>query len=155
MSTTGPNIEQDLIDFEMAVCPDRPPAVETLEVDHVRSCVNQWDGPTIYADDVVRPLLALRMKLIEEEYHELMEELERGCLAGIAKESCDVIYVVMGTLVRLGIPFQPVWNAVHNSNLLKAGGPRRADGKILKPDGYVKPEWKIAKMAFGWLRKKS
>lgn len=57
-------------------------------------------------------------------------------LPKLAKELCDLLYVVYGTAVTLGLDIQPLFTAVHQNNLTKAGGPIRADGKRMKPDGY-------------------
>lgn len=84
--------------------------------------------------------LALRKSLIEEEYAELMEALDEGDLAHIGKEAADLLVVVLGTIVEYGLPFDDIWLAVHESNLKKTRGPRRADGKVLKPEGWEPPD---------------
>lgn len=61
-------------------------------------------------------------------------------LAAIAKEAIDVHVVTSGTLVEYGIPEDDVASEVHRSNMAKAGGPRRIDGKALKPPGWVAPD---------------
>jgi predicted HAD superfamily Cof-like phosphohydrolase len=87
--------------------------------------------------------VALRRRLIEEEYEELIEALDEGDLAHIAKEAADVIVVVLGAMAEYGIPFDEVWKAVHASNMAKVGEDgkvaRREDGKVLKPDGWEPP----------------
>ena len=83
---------------------------------------------------------ALRKSLIQEEYSELMEAMDEGDPAHIAKEAADLVVVVLGTAAEYGLPFDEVWNAVHESNMAKAGGPRREDGKILKPPGWKPPD---------------
>jgi predicted HAD superfamily Cof-like phosphohydrolase len=57
----------------------------------------------------------------------------------LAKELCDVHVVVSGTAVEYGIPEDLVYEEVHRSNMAKAGGPVREDGKVLKPDGWTPP----------------
>ncbi len=90
--------------------------------------------------------VALRRRLIEEEYEELIEALHEGDLAHIAKEAADVIVVVLGAMAEYGIPFDEVWKAVHASNMAKVGEDgkvaRREDGKVLKPDGWEPPDIK-------------
>lgn len=78
----------------------------------------------------------LRVRLIEEEFHELREALEKDDLAAIAKEMADVLYVVYGTAVSYGIDMEPVFREVHRSNLSKIGGYKRDDGKWVKPPTY-------------------
>ena len=96
--------------------------------------------PKIPTDERV----ALRQRLINEEYEELVEALDEQDLAHIAKEAADVIVVVLGTMAEYGIPFDEVWDAVHKSNMAKVGEDgmvaRREDGKVLKPDGWKPPD---------------
>ncbi len=57
-------------------------------------------------------------------------------LPAIAKELADVLYVVYGTAVSLGIDMEPVFKEVHRSNMSKVGGYKREDGKWVKPSTY-------------------
>jgi predicted HAD superfamily Cof-like phosphohydrolase len=79
---------------------------------------------------------ALRLQLIQEEFDELREALNRQDLAAVAKELADLLYVVYGTAVSCGIDMEPVFREVHRSNMSKVGGHKRADGKWVKPPGY-------------------
>ena len=79
----------------------------------------------------------LRKRLIKEEVRELLEAMDTGSLAEIAKELADVVYVVVGTAVAYGIPFTRVFKAVHASNLTKSGIEK---GKITKGPNYVAPD---------------
>ncbi len=51
----------------------------------------------------------------------------------------DVLYVVYGAAVTFGIDLGPFFEEVHRSNMAKDGGATRADGKILKPEGWRPP----------------
>lgn len=82
----------------------------------------------------------LRRGLHKEEYDELNMAILNDDLPGIAKESADLIYVVLGTCIAYGIALPEVWRAVHASNMAKQGGPIRPDGKRLKPDGWTHPD---------------
>lgn len=96
-------------------------------------------------------LISLRVALLREESKEAIAALEECCftdslapLAHVAKELADVIVVALGAAVSLGINMEPVWNAVHASNMAKrdpATGKvlRREDGKVLKPPGWTPP----------------
>lgn len=99
----------------------------------------------------------LRAKLILEEAAETVVALVGGSrandlfaqlsvkeaaqpdLAEVIDGLCDVLYVVFGTAVALGVDLQPFFDEVHRTNLEKANGPRRADGKIMKPPGWEPP----------------
>lgn len=90
--------------------------------------------------------LHLRATLIREEFQEVQEEIaaltarlpdtQPSDLAPLAHELADLLYVTYGTFAALGIDADAVFAEVHRANMEKAGGPRRADGKVLKPQGW-------------------
>jgi predicted HAD superfamily Cof-like phosphohydrolase len=82
------------------------------------------------------PTRILRKRLIQEEFEELQEALQEKDLPSIAKELADLLYVVYGTAVSLGIDMEPVFKEVHRSNMSKVGGYKREDGKWVKPPTY-------------------
>lgn len=87
----------------------------------------------------------LRIRLLKEEYEEYIQGECKNDLENIAKELADIIYIVCGTAASYGIPLNEVFTEVHRSNMTKLvdGKPvRRADGKILKPDGWTPPNIK-------------
>jgi len=87
-----------------------------------------------------RDVFDLRLKLLEEEYQEFMEALGWGDDVLIAKEAADLVYVVVGTLISRGIPFNDVFAALQQSNMSKVGDDgsvvMRDDGKILKGPNF-------------------
>ena len=85
-----------------------------------------------------RPLL--RVALIEEESKETCDAIEAGDLIGAIDGLCDLIYVALGTAIEFGIDLEPFFDEVHRSNMAKVVGSMRADGKILKPDGWMPPD---------------
>ncbi len=78
----------------------------------------------------------LRNRLIQEEFEELQEAMQSKDLPAMAKELADLLYVVYGTAVSLGIDIEPVFKEVHRSNMSKVGGYKREDGKWVKPPTY-------------------
>lgn len=74
------------------------------------------------------------------KYDRGSEEDRREALAEVADGLADLIYVAVGAALELGIPLGAVWAEVHAANLRKAGGPRRQDGKVLKPNGWTPPD---------------
>lgn len=52
---------------------------------------------------------------------------------------CDTLYVVLGTAVAFGVDIEECFDEVHRSNMAKASGPVREDGKRLKPAGWQPP----------------
>lgn len=85
-----------------------------------------------------------RASLILEESTETVQALLREDFAGAVDGCIDTIYVCIGSLDRWGVPFSPFFAEVHRANMAKVGGPRREDGKILKPSGWRPP--RIAEM---------
>jgi len=84
---------------------------------------------------------ALRLKLIQEEFREVSEEIEKGDNpVNIVKELVDLLYVVYGTGVTMGIDLDEAFRIVHESNMTKLGEDGkpiyREDGKVLKGPNY-------------------
>lgn len=82
----------------------------------------------------------LRADLIAEEAQETVTAILRGDLVGAIDGLCDLLCVVYGAADEFGIDLAPFWHAVHSSNMAKVGGPVRADGKRLKPEGWRPPD---------------
>ena len=78
----------------------------------------------------------LRNRLIQEEFDEFQKAMQGKDLPSMAKELADLLYVVYGTAVSLGIDMEPVFKEVHRSNMSKVGGYKREDGKWVKPPTY-------------------
>lgn len=115
-----------------------------------------------------RPSTALAMfryGLIQEELDELRHALDDNSnLVEAADALADLLYVVLGTGVALGINLGPIFDIVHEANMAKypmccgqswcdivnCGNPeshdshptvlRRPDGKVQKPVGWTSPE---------------
>jgi len=64
----------------------------------------------------------LRIKLIEEEYIEFMAGILHNDLNEIADGAADLVYVIVGTCISYGIPFDRIFAEVHNSNMTKTVG---------------------------------
>lgn len=111
-------------------------------------------APVIPDADRVR----LRYELIAEEVcRELLPDLlvmatQRGRGRGLACDGqfarfervadaiADSIYVLVGTALEFGIPLDRVWAEVQRANMDKSNGPKREDGKQLKPDDWQPPD---------------
>lgn len=53
---------------------------------------------------------------------------------------CDLIYVTLGSAVAWGVDLDPFFSEVQRANMEKLQGPKRADGKQLKPEGWRPPD---------------
>jgi predicted HAD superfamily Cof-like phosphohydrolase len=121
-------------------CADKAQKLERNVYDDVRNFHLKFGHPAPAAPDDTpdRDMLEFRIDRIEEETRELVEAIRARNLAAIAAESVDLIYVVVGTLVALGLPLLPFWREIHKANMIKVTNP--TGGKPLKPEGWKKPD---------------
>lgn len=89
----------------------------------------------------------LYLKLIEEEFNELMDAYHQNNDAEILDACFDLIWVVVGYMHSRGWDCESSWDEGARSNLSKIDPftgkvKRREDGKILKPDGWKPPNFK-------------
>ena len=87
--------------------------------------------------------VALRLALIEEEWHELLEAQEDRNLVEVADALTDLLYVIYGTGHAYGIDLDACFEEVHNSNMSKLvnGYAQKNDmGKVMKGPGYYPPD---------------
>ena len=83
--------------------------------------------------------LDLHMTLLFEEFAELTNGINQRDMVEIADGIVDLCYIAVGLAVELGIPFNRVFNEIHQTNLMKS--PEfQAGGKILKPEGWEPPK---------------
>jgi predicted HAD superfamily Cof-like phosphohydrolase len=90
---------------------------------------------------------ALRETLHEEEHKELIDELREEPVdrAKLARELADVMYIAYGTAYVYRIDLDAAFAEVHRAAMDKVrAGLRRADGKIMKPPGFVPPDMTAA-----------
>jgi predicted HAD superfamily Cof-like phosphohydrolase len=87
--------------------------------------------------------MQLRLKLIAEEVSEFAESVQENDIVNAAKELADILYVVYGAGLAMGINLDQVFHDVHNSNMSKLGADGkpvyREDGKVIKGPNYQKP----------------
>lgn len=93
------------------------------------------ENPSLPGEDAV----ALRIRLIREELEELEQSISGQNVVDVADALADLLYVTYGTAIAFGIDVRPVFEEVHRANMTKVGGKVRADGKILKPEGWEPP----------------
>jgi predicted HAD superfamily Cof-like phosphohydrolase len=74
-----------------------------LELDYVKAFHIKYQIPIVDNPSTV-PLerIQLRLTLLNEEVKELLEADNIGNIEEIAKEACDVLYVLLGTALELG-----------------------------------------------------
>ena len=98
----------------------------------------------------------LYLKLIKEEYHELLEAQGLDTDHNRVKDPdpvetldalVDILVVTIGAIHSMGANAEGAWNEVMRTNLAKidpiTGKVRkREDGKVLKPEGWKPPDLK-------------
>lgn len=98
------------------------------------------------SQDAFTSQAALYLDLIKEEFKELDYAFKKFDVVEVSDACADLIWVIEGLCLTMGIPLQQVWNEVKRSNYSKISDTgkimRRQDGKILKPDTYSPPDIK-------------
>ena len=99
-------------------------------------------------------LVWFRLKLIKEEFEEVQDSIFQlnesfltnhnvdGAKSNLLKELADLLYVVYGAGVSLGLDLDEAFKRVHESNMSKLvdGKPlKNKDGKVIKGPFYKKP----------------
>ena len=85
------------------------------------------------------------LDLITEEYDELREALEANDRVEQLDALVDILVVTMGAIRAGGFDGEGAWKEVMNTNFAKIDPTtgkviKRADGKVLKPEGWKAPE---------------
>jgi predicted HAD superfamily Cof-like phosphohydrolase len=113
-------------------------------------------------EEPTRSLRQARYELLDEETFEVIEDLYPKGLPTeeatealwsvdpvaqkerLAKELCDILYVVFGTAIALGIDIDEAFVRVHRSNMSKVWDDYTVyydeNGKVLKPPTYQPPD---------------
>ena len=114
------------------------------DVEQFMAAADQYIGETPHLNENNEAQAKLYIDLIDEEFRELCDGFLRRHIGDVADGGADLVWVVKGLFTTLGINFDKVWEEVRASNMSKVseGGKikKRADGKILKPETYFKPD---------------
>ena len=83
-------------------------------------------------------VIALRVKLIEEEADEFVDGAIEGTMADVADAIADILYVAFGAALAFGIPIEEVFTEVHRSNMTKSmlKDEKSIKGKTIKGPDY-------------------
>lgn len=99
-------------------------------------------NPTLLDDETYR----FRLKFMAEELEEFVTANLEGNLEKAADALIDLVYVVMGTAHKMGLPWQELWSEVHRANLGKERATSSDQSKrgsqldVIKPPGWQPPE---------------
>jgi len=99
-----------------------------------------------------RETLQFRVKFLMEEVGELVKAHNDRDLVAAADAIVDIVYVAFGSVLEMGLPFDKLWDAVHEANIAKIKvdpenlGKRKFVHDLIKPAGWVSPEIRIAEI---------
>ena len=80
-----------------------------------------------------------RARLIVSEASEFLESADKNDFIEMVDALADLLVVVYGAAVEMGVDLEPVFAEVHRSNMSKNGG-KDAGGKILKGPDWSPPD---------------
>lgn len=105
----------------------------------VREFHEKYDAPVraIPAQIGVKDRLR-RARLIVSEASEFLEAADKGDFVEMVDALADLLVVVYGAAVEMGVDLEPVFAEVHRSNMSKDGG-QDSGGKILKGPNWTPP----------------
>ena len=85
-------------------------------------------------------------RFIMEELSEYLKANEEGSLVDAADALVDLVYITLGCAHAMGLPFDDLFDVVHNSNMQKVPANehmrslRGSQYDVVKPAGWVPPE---------------
>ena len=84
------------------------------------------------------------LSLIDEEFKELLQAIDENDTVEQLDALVDILVVTIGAIRTGGFDGEGAWNEVMNTNFAKIDPEtgkvrKRADGKVLKPEGWVEP----------------
>ena len=143
-------LREQVLEFhtKLGVVGDRArPGEQTTEIKRLRA--------HLVTEEFFEFLEALGMPLDEKIQAKVRKDLDAPVVSStdlpkLADALADIDYVVEGTRIAFGIHGQDVAEEVHRANMAKLGGPRREDGKILKPEGWTPPDIEGVLRSQGW-----
>ena len=102
-----------------------------------------FDGTPDTVDESIATCIVEELNEFFVAAESYVREQNESNRAELCKEWADLQYVVSQAAVYFGIPADPAFNRVHNSNMSKVVNGKvffRTDGKIEKGPNYIKPD---------------
>lgn len=88
--------------------------------------------------------LTMRLGLILEEFQELCKAADVHDIGGEVDALGDLVYVIYGMAIEMGVNLDPILEEIHRSNMSKLDSDDkpiyRDDGKVLKGPKYFEPD---------------
>ena len=106
----------------------------------VKEFHEKYDAPVQSTPEMIGVKDCLRRaRLIFTEAGEFIEAADKGDFVEMVDALADLLVVVYGAAVEMGVDLEPVFAEVHRSNMSKNGG-MDTGGKILKGPGFSPPD---------------
>lgn len=121
----------------------RTPRLFDIEVALIASLYRKFDFPISNTPTNLSQERGLeRIEFMQEELNEFKEAFDAGDIAKMADALIDLVYVVKGTAVEMGLPWAHLFDDVHRANMTKVPGPTHRGHKIdlMKPEWWVGPQ---------------
>lgn len=89
--------------------------------------------------------MLFRVRCLNEELDELCEAIRNKDLIETGDALVDLVYFALGTAAMMGLPFQKMWNEVHECNMKKVRATSADQSKrgsaldVVKPTGWEGP----------------
>ncbi len=109
------------------------------ELDLVKQFHEKFQQPILPSPALIpEDRSANRYKLMKDEVEEYIEGVKKNDLPNIAKELCDILYAVYGTILEHGLQskIDEIFEEVHNSNMSK----NYHEYKMIKGEKYFKAD---------------
>lgn len=109
--------------------------------DDVKNFHKEFHNPPEYPKVLSPFVWSHRVRLITEEFFETSRAYSTRNFDEFADGLVDLTWVVLGTAVESGLPYNLLWNEVRKANMAKFSEGIQTDhhGKILKPTGWKPP----------------
>lgn len=96
-------------------------------------------------NDATDATAAFRMVLLKEEFNETLKAFEVQDAEEFIDGHVDMLVVILGTLLHLGVDIDKAWAEVHRANMSKIRGfnpkrPESGGNDLYKPEGWQKPD---------------
>ena len=117
------------------------------ECGDLHNMYQRFDFDVCYKPQLLsRKVAGDRLNHIKEEMDELTAAVNSDDLPEVADALVDLVVLLKGTAVMMGLPWGSMWDEVHRANTDKVTGinPKRPDHghDLVKPEGWLPPRIK-------------
>lgn len=123
-------VQRDVVDFFEAL---------DLPIGETPAIRNPQVNADLILEEARETAEAVTGRRVKIEFDDDQPADREQSLVGAIDGLCDLLATIYGAAVTFGVDLAPFWDEVHRTNMAKAGGPKREDGKQLKPPGWRPP----------------